>query len=400
MEIPTSATYLSEKSRVAHKYLTYPYVRRFLKKKVITQVVSSSGKMMNSLAHIQHSDGQLEFFLRGNWYEESDIRDAMNMQKGRRNKKERKFQISEADDFTGVCGFMNGWAYKNHLENMNMFFSDDSYRTLEFIGSGGSAEKGGGMYKDNRSAFDPNKIVGTLPHNQTLNKINKVLIDCAINDRVVAVFAHSSVCKEVQKMYGTVCGGEDLTSKRVKEMKTRYLCLGYLYVDSVYLADGETIESIRRDYKHMIKAATSTFLRFLEAKKFVVCAKLIDDSLLHGLPVRNTRVGKGDIVCHEKWSVLSIPDDPLEKVLMPIERKDVTDALGLSDKCVKLEDMCKYHVDQVLSDSGMLRGLTTLQDVNTKTYPIAHPKNFSGQDTYAKLQLMQLIQAIHKMSLL
>jgi hypothetical protein len=62
MEIPTSATYLSEKSRVAHKYLTYPYVRHFLKENIITQVVSSSGKMMNSLAHMQHSGGHVEFF--------------------------------------------------------------------------------------------------------------------------------------------------------------------------------------------------------------------------------------------------------------------------------------------------------------------------------------------------
>jgi hypothetical protein len=95
MEIPTSATYLLENSCVAHKYLTYPYVQRLHNEKVITQVVSSSLKMMNSLAHIQHSGGQLEFFLRVNWYEESDIRELMNMQKGRRNKKERKFQISK-----------------------------------------------------------------------------------------------------------------------------------------------------------------------------------------------------------------------------------------------------------------------------------------------------------------
>jgi hypothetical protein len=71
------------------------HVQRLHNEKVITQVVSSSLKMMNSLAHIQHSGGQLEFFLRVNWYEESDIRELMNMQKGRRNKKERKFQISK-----------------------------------------------------------------------------------------------------------------------------------------------------------------------------------------------------------------------------------------------------------------------------------------------------------------
>jgi hypothetical protein len=269
MDIPTSSTFLSERGCVADKYLTAPYIKLFLEKQIIPHVKSPIGIDIPSLAHIVHSDTkQREYFVRGYWYQESEVRDALDMQSGRQNKKERKFQIPNTKDYRHVVGCMNARAYKNILEGINMFFRDPDYRTVEFVGSGGSSEVGGSNGPDSKAALDTNKVVGLLPHNQQLNNINKVLIECTVNDRIVVLFIHSSVCNAIQLMYGTICGQVDFTvPNMIKHMKHMYICLGYFSLDSSYVASGESISSIRERYKDMPKTMAGHFLRFLESKK-------------------------------------------------------------------------------------------------------------------------------------
>jgi hypothetical protein len=310
------------------------------------------------------------------------------MQSGRQNKKERKFQIPSTKDYRQVVGCMNARAYKNILEGINMFFTDPDYRTVEFVGSGGSSEVGGSNGPDSKAALDTNKVVGLLPHNQQLNNINKVLIECTVNDRIVALFIHSSVCNAIQSMYGTICGQVDFTvPNMIKRMKHMYICLGYFSLDSSYVASGESISSIRERYKDMPKTMAGHFLRFLESKKFIILGTLLDDKLLEGLPVRDCCIGVGSIVCTKKWSIYTILQDVHERVLMPVSKKDIKSALGLSDASISVEDICRYHVQSIIQDKDNAYGFRDLSLLFHGKHLIPICKQFKTQDKYNKLQL-------------
>jgi hypothetical protein len=396
MDIPTSSTFLSERGCVADRYLTAPYIKSFLSHGIVPHVKGYDGLEIASLAHIFHGhNAQREYFVRGYWYQESTVRDALDMQKGRQNKKERKYQIPDTKDYRHVIGCMNGRAYKNILEGMNMYFTDPDYRTIEFIGSGGSSEIGGSNGIDPKAAYNTNKIVGVLPHNQTLNNINTVLLECAINDRVVALFVHSSVCEAVQSMYGTICGEIDFTKPESHpDMKTQYLCLGYVSLESSYIAPGEPISDIRSKYQRMPKHMAGPYLRFLESKKFVIQGTLLDDKLLQGLPVRNCAIGVGDIVCSRKWSLYSIMQEPKERVLMPIPKGKINQALGISEESVSVDAFREFHIKSIIDNQDDVYGIRDLSPILEGSHPIPLPKKFETQNTYDKLRLKRMCERL------
>jgi hypothetical protein len=233
--------------------------------------------------------------------------------------------------------FINHRLYKLDEESLLDFFVDETCRTLLLVGSGGSPQKAGGSSHNIPSVHVKEKIIGRMSHDQTLNHMNRTMIEAAMNNRCISIWLGAETYNYIRKM------------KKVAHLSLPYMNkedfyhLGYFEVKSHHSSEPRTIESINNDRLRLLEQSHISIdiqqqmkKRWAEGHVLLIRCTLLDDELLDCLPMMCSK--KKMLVSRRALRQIIVLDTPQNKVLIKCERWHLSSALGLEKSDISTED--------------------------------------------------------------
>ena len=95
--------------------------------------------------------------------------------------------------------FINHRLYKLDEDSLIDFLRDEKCRSLLLVGSGGSPQKAGGSSHNIPSIHVKEKIIGKMSHDQSLNDMNRTLIEAALNNRCISIWLGAETYNYIRK---------------------------------------------------------------------------------------------------------------------------------------------------------------------------------------------------------